>query len=94
MRMRKLTYVLLLVSVAAPMVTTGCSARAGYEVYDPYYSDYHTWDSNEVGFYSRWEGETHRDHKDFNRRSDDEKKEYWTWRHGQPDRGNGHAQHH
>jgi hypothetical protein len=63
---------------------TSCAARVRY--YDPYYNDYHAWDRDEVVYYNRWEHDTHRDHRDFNRRSDSEKKEYWTWRHGQ----NGH----
>ena len=90
MRMRNLSFILLLATVATPVVMSGCSARAGYTTYDPYYNDYHRWDPDEVTFYSRWEVDTHRDHRDFDKRSDDEKKEYWTWRHGQPDHGNGH----
>jgi hypothetical protein len=51
-------------------------------VYDPYYHDYHAWDG-EVTYYSQWEHDTHRDHMDFNKRSDDDKKAYWDWRHSQ-----------
>jgi hypothetical protein len=57
----------------------GCAVHA--RVYDPYYHDYHHWDGTEVGFYGRWETETHREHRDFNQRNDSEKKEYWDWRH-------------
>jgi len=53
-----------------------------YRVYDPYYTDYHVWNDEEVVFYQRWCSETHRDpHRDFRRLSKDEQKEYWTWRH-------------
>jgi hypothetical protein len=38
---------------------------------------------NEVVYYQQWETDTHRDHRDFRRRKDDEQKEYWTWRHSQ-----------
>jgi hypothetical protein len=61
----------------------GCASA--HRVYDPYYGDYHVWDANENGYYTRWESETHRDHKEFNTRGADEQKEYFTWRHGQPD---------
>jgi hypothetical protein len=37
-------------------------------VHDPYYNEYHVWDDNEVVFYNRWEGETHRNHADFRHR--------------------------
>jgi hypothetical protein len=51
--------------------------------YDPYYHDYHRWDNHETVYYSQWETSTHRDHQDFNKRSDADKKEYWDWRHTQ-----------
>lgn len=66
-----------------PIALTGCSAHAGYRTYDPYYNDYHVWNDAEVGYYTRWEGETHREHRDFKERSDAEKKEYYSWRHNQ-----------
>jgi hypothetical protein len=34
-----------------------------------------------VTYYSQWETETHREHKDFKGRNKDEQKEYWNWRH-------------
>lgn len=77
---------LLAGSIAAPVMISGCAARAEYRVYDPYYSDYHIWNHNEIVYYQRWEAETHRDHRDFNKRSAEEQKEYWTWRHSHGDR--------
>ena len=65
--------------VASPVVFSGCAARV--RVYDDDHHDYHRWDHNEVVYYQRWEVDTHRDHRDFDKRSDDEKKEYWNWRH-------------
>lgn len=64
---------------------TSCAARVstGYRVYDPGYRDYHNWDANEEGFYSQWEIQTHRRHRDFRKRPANEQKEYWEWRHGQ-----------
>ena len=72
-------------ALCSTMLFTGCAARVdtGYRAYDPYYGDYHVWDNNEVTYYNRWESDTHRDHKDFRKRSDNDKKEYWTWRHTQ-----------
>jgi hypothetical protein len=76
----------LAIAVASPaLMMTGCAARVGvgYRVYDPGYADYHVWDNNEAGYYARWEGETHRDHRDFRKRPAAEQKEYFTWRHNQ-----------
>ena len=83
---RSLTTFALTTALAAPLLTIGgCSARvsAGDRSYDPYYNDYHTWDNHEVGFYTRWETNTHREHRDYRKRSADEQKEYWTYRHNQ-----------
>ena len=53
-----------------------------YRVYDPYYTDYHVWNNDEVVYYNRWADETHRDpHRDFRKLRPEEQKEYWTWRH-------------
>jgi hypothetical protein len=82
---RQFAPVLLAVALAAPVVITGCAAHVRY--YDPYYNDYHGWDHREVVYYNQWEHDTHRNHQDFNKRSDADKKEYWTWRHGNQ---NGH----
>jgi hypothetical protein len=75
----------LAAALFAPVVFSGCSARASYRVYDPGHEDYHVWDSNEGVYYQRWEVETHRDHRDFGKRNADEQKEYWNWRHGHAD---------
>ena len=82
---RYVTALILAAAFVSPAVITGCAARisTGYTVHDPYYSDDHVWDNSEVGFYTRWEGDTHRHHEDFRKRPADEQKEYWTWRHGQ-----------
>jgi hypothetical protein len=66
--------------LAAPMTIAACASHRG-EVHDTYYGDYHRWNSTELGFYSRWEGETRRPHRDFGRRSAEEQHEYFDWRH-------------
>jgi hypothetical protein len=76
-----LTPLLLGVAFACLLLVNGCAEHARY--YDPYYTDYHTWNHGEVVYYNRWEHDTHRDHEDFAKRSDDDKKEYYTWRHNQ-----------
>lgn len=60
---------------------SGCSDHARY--YDAEYRDYHPWNHGEVAYYNRWEVETHREHRDFDRRSAEEQREYWKWRHSQ-----------
>jgi hypothetical protein len=78
MRLRKVISCLFAAALATTVLTTGCTVHARY--YDPYYHDYHPVDG-EVTFYSQWETETHREHKDLKQRSKDEQKEYWDWRH-------------
>ncbi len=74
---------------AASLLSVGCAVHA--RVYDPYHRDYHVW-AGESGYYVQWEGDTHRRHEDFNRRSDADKKEYWDWRHSH-DHDHDHDQH-
>ncbi|MGO8934937.1 MAG: hypothetical protein ACLPLZ_16960 [Terracidiphilus sp.] len=78
--MRKFAPFLLAAVLAAPVLSTGCTAHV--RVYDPYYHDYHEW-AGETTYYGQWEHDTHRDHMDFNQRNDADKKAYWDWRHSQ-----------
>ncbi|MGB7435262.1 MAG: hypothetical protein WBR26_23885 [Candidatus Acidiferrum sp.] len=72
-------------ALALSGITVGC-AEHHYRVYDPYYSDYHTWDHGEDVYYQRWAAETHHDpHRDFRKLPPDEQKQYFTWRHNQSD---------
>jgi len=75
------SWILLAAAFCASAVVTGCAVHASYRTYDPAYGDYHVWNDAEVGYYTRWEGETHRDHVDFRRRNAEEQKQYWAWRH-------------
>jgi hypothetical protein len=79
-RYRHLSTLLLGAALVSPIASIGCAVHA-YRVHDPYYNDDHRWDRNEVVFYSRWEGDTHRTHVDFRKRNGDEQKQYWDWRH-------------
>jgi hypothetical protein len=80
---RHLSSALLAAILLSPAIIAGCSARVstGYRVHDGYYNDDHLWNDDEQVFYNRWEGETHRDHRDIRRRPDDEQKEYFKWHH-------------
>ena len=80
--LRYLSPALLAAVSVSPVVITGCAEHASYyRVHDPYYDDDHLWRDNEVVFYTRWEGETHREHRDIRRRSEEERREYFKWRH-------------
>jgi hypothetical protein len=81
---RFLPSLLLVASLTAPVMITGCAARVGvgYRVNDPYYRDNHVWDDHERVFYNQWSVENHRDsHRDFRKLKHNEQKEYWDWRH-------------
>ena len=71
------------VLLAAPLLIAGCYERTsyGYRVYDNGYGDYHVYDRNEAVFYTQWVVETHRPHRDFKKLKDDDRREYWKWRH-------------
>jgi hypothetical protein len=58
-------------AVTAPAaVVTGC-----------YHQHYHgSWSDAEGPYYTRWETETHRDHKEWSARNTGEQQEYWNWR--------------
>jgi hypothetical protein len=79
---RWLSLIFLAGALATPIITTGCAHR----VYDPYYSDYHTWDRHENVYYQQWVVENHRDpHRDYKHLNKDEQKQYWDWRHSHGD---------
>lgn len=80
---RQLYLFLLATALISPAVISGCSGHV--RVYDAEYRDYHYWDHDEDVYYRRWEGDTHREHRDFDRRSDAERREYWQWRHHHED---------
>lgn len=75
---RNLAPLLLAAAIASPVFVTGCTGSV--RVYDPYYHDYHDW-NREAPYYRQWENDTHRQHEDFNKRSPEEQKEYWEFRH-------------
>jgi hypothetical protein len=64
-------------ALASPVVVSGCYHHPDHEYVA-------TWSDNEAPYYSRWEAETHRDHKEWAQRNADEQKQYWSWRHDHP----------
>jgi len=77
---------LLAAALASSLASVGCAEHHYYRVYDPYYTDYHVWDHNEVVYYNRWAAENHHDpNRDFRKLPKDEQKQYWTWRHNHGD---------
>lgn len=85
-RSAQLSKLCLGVALAASSLGIACEHHA-YRVYDPYYTDYHVWNNDEIAYYHRWSDETHRDrNRDFRKLSRDEQKEYWNWRHNHGDR--------
>jgi hypothetical protein len=76
----------LAAAMALAALGLGCGGHHYYRVYDPYYTDYHVWNNDEVVYYNQWSTETHRDsHRDFRKIPPGEQKEYWTWRHNHGD---------
>ena len=83
----RLSSLLLAAALASSLAGIACGHHHYYRVYDPYYTDYHQWNDDEIVYYHRWADETHRDpHRDFRRIPPEEQKEYWTWRHNHSDR--------
>jgi hypothetical protein len=66
---RNFVPLLLAALLAAPVVTVGCRSQG------PPQDD----------SYIQWEHDTHREHVDVNKRSDEERKQYDDWRHSQKD---------
>ena len=84
---RTLSSLLLGAALAPSLAGVACAEHHVYRVYDPYYTDYHVWNDEEIVYYQRWCSETHRDPgRDFRKLSGEEQKEYWTWRHNRGDR--------
>jgi hypothetical protein len=92
-RSRLSSSLLLAAVLASPLIVTGCTARASYRTYDPYYHDYHRWDDHERVYYNQWTVETHRSDRDYRKLNHDEQKQYWDWRHSHGDHDHDHDNH-
>ncbi len=69
--------------LAFGMLAAGCAEHREYRVYDPYYSDYHTWGPDEDVYYHQWYTATYHDrgYRDYKHLHRDEQRNYWNWRH-------------
>lgn len=90
--MRKLNFLGSILLALAMAGGIGCAHH--HRVYDPYYSDYHTWGPQEQGYYNQWIVETHQPHRDFQSLPPDKQKEYWDWRHSHGDHDHDHDHDH
>ena len=81
LKTRGLTTILAGAALAAPLLIAGCGDHASVRVYDPYYSDYHAWNSGEVVYYKQWNNETHRHYVEYKKLPEKDQHEYWDWRH-------------
>lgn len=85
-RSRFVRPLLLAAALASSVLSTACAEHHHYRVYDPYYSDYHVWNHDEVVYYNQWTRENHRDsNRDFRKLPPEEQKEYFNWRHSHGD---------
>jgi hypothetical protein len=76
-RFRNLDIHLLVAALALP-VAAGACYHHGYD--GDHSRAEHRWNDSEEPYYERWEHETHRDHRDFNQRGNDDQSAYWSWR--------------
>ena len=74
--------VMRVILMAGALASTGIVAGCAHPHHD-YDTVSVSWSAGEEPYYERWEHDTHRDHVDFDKRNDADKKEYWDWRHKQ-----------
>jgi hypothetical protein len=79
---RWLRSLFLIAAITVPAATIGCAAHVRY--YDVEHRDYHHWDDHEDHAYRAYLSERHEPYRDFKKRSPDEQKDYWNWRHSHP----------
>ena len=61
---------------------SGCqSQQPPVIVEDRAHGDSHKWDKDEDSAYRRWEAERQKEHQDYAKRQENERSDYWNWRH-------------
>jgi hypothetical protein len=72
--------------IAAGLIATASLGACSHnrDIYDSGFNDHHRWDSHEEAAYRRWEVERQMQHADYSRRSADDQRSYWAWRHQHP----------
>jgi hypothetical protein len=83
MRRHLQVFVMAAVVLSAVAIISSCATHVavGYRVYDPYYSDYHVWNDNEIVYCNQWTAERHHRRRDFRGLRPREGQEYWRSRH-------------
>jgi hypothetical protein len=82
---------LLCAALAVPIAIAPTALRAEDEhkserkYHDSQHNDDHEWNSHEDQAYRRWAKENHRKYRDFSRLKDDDRQQYWSWRHEHSD---------
>lgn len=82
--MRHFRTIALTLILCSAALSFGCEAH--YRVYDPYRGDYHVWNHAEEGYYHRWAVDTHHNDQDFRKLKPEEQRQYFAWRHDQPEK--------
>jgi hypothetical protein len=74
--------------LVAPLATRGNATppQINVQVYDRGHHDYHEWNSREAHYYEQYRKEHPKLNVNFSRTSRSQQREYWNWRHSQPDR--------
>jgi len=88
--LRRITPLLVAAVFCLPLLTAGCAEHRYY--YDSYTHQRYPY-AEENSYYVQWESDTHRHHEDFNKRSKEDQKAYWDWRH-KSDNDHGHDRNH
>ena len=70
--------VFLGITATSTVAISACSHPQQY--YNPYTGQYVTWNSDEDGYYRRWETERSMAHVEYQRRAAAEQRAYWDWR--------------
>src|SRR5262249_19727473 len=68
----------IVAALIGPAAAMGCATHHNYNPY--YYREYPEWDDHDRTYYLFWENETHREHREYLRRSEREQRVYWEWR--------------
>ena len=88
---RSLKTVVLSAALLAPLAVTMPQLHADDRdrnrktYHDKAHNDDHEWNDHEDKAYRIWAKETHRRYKDFGKLKDEEREQYWAWRHNHSD---------
>ena len=90
MHAQRQTIAALILVAGLGSALSGCVVEPRY--YDPAFRDYHRWNAEEAGFYSRYWEERRQPYREYRALSEEQQRDYWNWRHGYKSRD--HEEHH